>query len=56
MILQSELSGERLSEEIGKMIESPAVITSMEEAARAMGREDAAEKTADLIEELKRNV
>ena len=56
MILQSELSGERLSEEIGKMIESPETITSMEKAARAMGREDAAEKTADLIEELKRNV
>ena len=56
MILQSELSGERLSEEIGKMIESPQMITSMEKAAKAMGRVDAAEKTADLIEELKRNV
>ena len=56
MILQADLSGERLADEIGKLFESPEAITAMEHAAKAMSREDAAEKTADLIEELKRNV
>jgi UDP-N-acetylglucosamine--N-acetylmuramyl-(pentapeptide) pyrophosphoryl-undecaprenol N-acetylglucosamine transferase len=56
MILQSELSGESLASEIGRLIENPDAISKMEIAARAMGREDAAEKTADLIEELKQNV
>lgn len=56
MIVQSELNGETLAAEIGRLIESPDEITAMEMAAKSMGREDAAEKTADLIEELKRNV
>jgi UDP-N-acetylglucosamine:LPS N-acetylglucosamine transferase len=56
MILQRDLSGEKLAEEISRFVESPEIITEMERAAKAMGREDAAEKTADLIEELKRNV
>lgn len=56
MILQSELNGESLAAEIARLIEDPDAITKMEIAARAMGREDAAEKTADLIEELKQNV
>lgn len=56
MIVQSELTGERLASEIVSLVGSPEAITKMESAAKAMGREDAAEKTADLIEELKRNV
>lgn len=56
MIVQSELNGEVLATEIGRLIESPDEITAMETAAKRLGREDAAEKTADLIEELKRNV
>ena len=56
MILQSDLSGERLAAEIGELLESPETITAMEQAAKSMSRADAAEKTADLIEELKRNV
>ena len=56
MILQRDLSGEKLAEEISRFVESPEIITEMERAAKAMGREDAVEKTADLIEELKRNV
>ncbi|MBL8125545.1 MAG: undecaprenyldiphospho-muramoylpentapeptide beta-N-acetylglucosaminyltransferase [Pyrinomonadaceae bacterium] len=56
MVVQSELSGERLAKEIAGLIESPETITAMEAAARSMGRADAAEKTVDLIEELKRNV
>ncbi|HEV8591667.1 MAG TPA: undecaprenyldiphospho-muramoylpentapeptide beta-N-acetylglucosaminyltransferase [Pyrinomonadaceae bacterium] len=56
MIVQNELNGETLAVEIGRLIGSPDKITAMETAAKSMGREDAAEKTADLIEELKRNV
>jgi UDP-N-acetylglucosamine--N-acetylmuramyl-(pentapeptide) pyrophosphoryl-undecaprenol N-acetylglucosamine transferase len=56
MILQRDLTGEKLADEISRLVESPETITDMEQAAKAMGREDAAEKTADLIEELKRNV
>lgn len=56
MILQADISGERLSSEIAKLIESPETITSMETAAKEIGREDAAEKTVDIIEELKASV
>lgn len=56
MILQSDLDGESLAEQIGQLIQSPESISRMEVAAKAMGRENAAEKTVDLIEELKRNV
>jgi UDP-N-acetylglucosamine--N-acetylmuramyl-(pentapeptide) pyrophosphoryl-undecaprenol N-acetylglucosamine transferase len=56
MILQSELTGQRLADEIAVLVESPDIITDMEKAAKSMGREDAAEKTADLIEELRRSV
>ena len=56
MILQADLSGECLASEIGELISSPEKITAMETAAKTLGREDAAEKTVDLIEELKRNV
>ncbi len=56
MILQKDLTGELLAGEIGILIESPEKIAEMEAAAKAIGREDAAERTVDLIEELKRNV
>jgi UDP-N-acetylglucosamine--N-acetylmuramyl-(pentapeptide) pyrophosphoryl-undecaprenol N-acetylglucosamine transferase len=56
MILQQDLNGEILAREIGSLIESPATITEMELAAKGMGRPDAAEKTVDIIEELKKNV
>jgi UDP-N-acetylglucosamine--N-acetylmuramyl-(pentapeptide) pyrophosphoryl-undecaprenol N-acetylglucosamine transferase len=56
MILQADLSGKRLADEISNLFESPETVTEMEKAAKAMAREDAAEKTADLVEELKRNV
>jgi UDP-N-acetylglucosamine--N-acetylmuramyl-(pentapeptide) pyrophosphoryl-undecaprenol N-acetylglucosamine transferase len=56
MILQDILSGERLADEIGKLIKSPTDITAMEQAAKLLGKEDAAERTVELIEELKRNV
>ncbi|MEQ1764827.1 MAG: glycosyltransferase, partial [Pyrinomonadaceae bacterium] len=56
MILQTDLSGERLAAEIAKLTESPDSITTMETAAKEMGREDAAERTVDIIEELKASV
>lgn len=56
MILQSELTGEGLAAEICKLIEAPEAITEMETAAKRLGREDAAEKTVDIIEELKASV
>ena len=56
MILQADLTGESLAAEINRLISSPGEITSMETAARSLGRADAAEKTVGLIEELKRNV
>lgn len=56
MILQSELGGQKLAAEIAELVSSPEKITAMETAAKGMGREDAAEKTADIIEELKRSV
>lgn len=56
MILQSDLTGESLATAIKGLVEDPEMITSMETAAKSMAREDAAEKTADIIEELKKNV
>ncbi len=56
MILQIDLTGEMLADDIGQMIEAPAAITAMENAAKVMGRADAAEKTVNLIEKLKLNV
>lgn len=54
MILQSELSGERLVSEIREVLADPSRIPAMGRAARAMARPDAAAATADLIEKLNR--
>ncbi|HET9868798.1 MAG TPA: glycosyltransferase, partial [Nitrospira sp.] len=56
MILQSGLTGESLAAEISKLIEAPEAITAMETAAKDLGREDAEERTVDIIEELKASV
>jgi UDP-N-acetylglucosamine--N-acetylmuramyl-(pentapeptide) pyrophosphoryl-undecaprenol N-acetylglucosamine transferase len=56
MIIQKDLSGESLASEIKKLIGSPETINEMEFAAKRLGRSDAAEKTVDIIEELKMNV
>lgn len=56
MILQKDLSGELLAAEIGMLLDSPEKITEMENSAKKLGREDAAAKTVDLIEELKSSV
>ncbi len=52
MILQQDLSGGRLAQEIERLIETPAEIEKMEEASRKMARGDAAAAAVDLIEQL----
>ena len=52
MILQKDLSGETLANEIRTLLTTPEKLSEMENAARKLARRDAAEKTVDLIEEL----
>jgi UDP-N-acetylglucosamine--N-acetylmuramyl-(pentapeptide) pyrophosphoryl-undecaprenol N-acetylglucosamine transferase len=52
MILQDELSGERLAREIGELVRDPERLTRMERAGRQLARGDAAERAVDLIEKL----
>lgn len=52
MILQRDLSGESLANEILSLINSPEKISAMEESAKKLSRKDAAEATVDLIESL----
>ena len=52
MILQHELSGERLATEIGRLAQSPEDIDRMEEASRKLAHGDAAAAAVDMIEEL----
>ena len=55
MIVQAELTGRALANEILGLVASPGRISDMEAAARHLARPDAASKTVDLIEDLKRN-
>ncbi|MDT7807959.1 MAG: UDP-N-acetylglucosamine--N-acetylmuramyl-(pentapeptide) pyrophosphoryl-undecaprenol [Acidobacteriota bacterium] len=52
MILQEELSGERLAHEIAALVADPERVTRMEEAARKLARGDAAAAAVELIERL----
>jgi UDP-N-acetylglucosamine--N-acetylmuramyl-(pentapeptide) pyrophosphoryl-undecaprenol N-acetylglucosamine transferase len=52
MILQRDLSGERLAAEIVKLVNQPETVTSMEKASRKLARGDAAAAAVDLIQEL----
>jgi UDP-N-acetylglucosamine--N-acetylmuramyl-(pentapeptide) pyrophosphoryl-undecaprenol N-acetylglucosamine transferase len=52
MILQEELSGERLAHEIAALIADPDRVTRMEEAARKLARGDAAAAAVELMEKL----
>ena len=54
MILQQELTGERLAGEIGGLIAAPDRVTQMEQAGRRLARGDAASATVDLMETLVR--
>jgi UDP-N-acetylglucosamine--N-acetylmuramyl-(pentapeptide) pyrophosphoryl-undecaprenol N-acetylglucosamine transferase len=53
MILQDELSGERLAQEIKSLVDAPETITAMENASRKLARADAAAAAADLIEKVR---
>jgi UDP-N-acetylglucosamine--N-acetylmuramyl-(pentapeptide) pyrophosphoryl-undecaprenol N-acetylglucosamine transferase len=52
MILQEELTGERLAKEIGSLMDNPEVLTQMEVAGRKLARRDAAAASVDLMEGL----
>ena len=52
MILQKDLTGQRLASEIDTLIRSPDKVTEMEQAARKLAKGDAAAATVDLIEAL----
>src|ERR1044071_8284352 len=52
MILQDELSGERLAREIVELVDDPERVTQMEQAARKLARGDAAAAAVDLLEKL----
>lgn len=53
MLLQRDLSGTKIAEELRELVANPEKITEMETAAKSVGRSDAAERAADLIDELK---
>jgi UDP-N-acetylglucosamine--N-acetylmuramyl-(pentapeptide) pyrophosphoryl-undecaprenol N-acetylglucosamine transferase len=52
MILQEDLSGERLAQEITALIREPDRITAMQQAARKLARGNAAAAVVDMIEKL----
>jgi UDP-N-acetylglucosamine--N-acetylmuramyl-(pentapeptide) pyrophosphoryl-undecaprenol N-acetylglucosamine transferase len=52
MLLQADLSAERLAAEINDLIGNPEQLSQMGEAARGIAKPDAAQLTVDLIEEL----
>jgi UDP-N-acetylglucosamine--N-acetylmuramyl-(pentapeptide) pyrophosphoryl-undecaprenol N-acetylglucosamine transferase len=52
MILQTELTGEKLAREIAKLIDYPEEITRREHAARRLAKPDAAAVAVDMIERL----
>ena len=52
MILQTDLSGERLATEIKNLSAQPELITAMEQSSRSLARGDAAAAVVDLVEEL----
>ncbi len=52
MLIQADLNGESLASLITELIDAPEVVSGMEEAAKKLGRADAAQAAADLIESL----
>jgi UDP-N-acetylglucosamine--N-acetylmuramyl-(pentapeptide) pyrophosphoryl-undecaprenol N-acetylglucosamine transferase len=52
MILQKDLSGARLAEEIKQLVQLPDELVRMEAASRKLARGDAAAAAVDLIQEL----
>jgi UDP-N-acetylglucosamine--N-acetylmuramyl-(pentapeptide) pyrophosphoryl-undecaprenol N-acetylglucosamine transferase len=52
MLLQKDLTGAKLADEILSLSSRPGEISRMEDASRALARRDAAKATVDLMEEL----
>ncbi|MFQ3640516.1 MAG: glycosyltransferase, partial [Chloracidobacterium sp.] len=52
MILQAELSGEKLAQTLLNLLANPARLSTMEAASRALARPDAAEHTVDVAFQL----
>jgi UDP-N-acetylglucosamine--N-acetylmuramyl-(pentapeptide) pyrophosphoryl-undecaprenol N-acetylglucosamine transferase len=52
MVLQQNLSSQKLAGEIETLVREPDKVTVMEQAARALSRGDAAAKAVDLVEQL----
>jgi UDP-N-acetylglucosamine--N-acetylmuramyl-(pentapeptide) pyrophosphoryl-undecaprenol N-acetylglucosamine transferase len=52
MILQENLSGDRLAAAIEKLVQAPEELSRMEEASRKLAHGDAAAAAVDMIEEL----
>ena len=52
MILQKDLSGARLAQEIRQLVQLPDELEKMEAASRKLARGDAAAAAVDLIQEL----
>jgi len=50
VVEEKDLGGESLAAVIGELVHEPARIDAMEEAARKLGRPDAAARVADLLE------
>jgi UDP-N-acetylglucosamine--N-acetylmuramyl-(pentapeptide) pyrophosphoryl-undecaprenol N-acetylglucosamine transferase len=55
MLIQDQLTPESLASTLRELADSPDEIASMEKAARGLAREDAAEATVDIIEDLARD-
>jgi UDP-N-acetylglucosamine--N-acetylmuramyl-(pentapeptide) pyrophosphoryl-undecaprenol N-acetylglucosamine transferase len=52
MLVESELSGERVARELKELIDDPATVERMGEASRRLARADAAARIVDLLGEL----
>jgi UDP-N-acetylglucosamine--N-acetylmuramyl-(pentapeptide) pyrophosphoryl-undecaprenol N-acetylglucosamine transferase len=56
VILQAELTPERLVREIHELLSEPLRLIEMERAAKSLARPEAAAHIADLVEEMVKNV
>lgn len=55
LIPDSELDGARLDDELERLLEAPSRLEAMSTAARSVGRPDAADRVAQLVEEAARD-
>jgi UDP-N-acetylglucosamine--N-acetylmuramyl-(pentapeptide) pyrophosphoryl-undecaprenol N-acetylglucosamine transferase len=49
MIEERDLTGETLAREVAALVDAPSRIATMEDAARRLGRPDAAARVANLV-------